>query len=156
MLMLDWAAGRVFLQSDVKEAATAMYHEFQEHGSAAFHPDTGGGLLSGVDLLSATSSVADGSSAGGAHLESGIPTCDKPEVSLRPHAEQGNGHPESISHDSSMLGQADAATATAAAARRSANPESDVSSSSEQGWPPDIQWLPVNPLVSAWFCVLCL
>ena len=129
-----------------------MYHEFRENGSAAFRPDTSGALLSEDVLLTATSSRAIDSSAGGPHADDDMAIGNMPQASQQPHAEQGNAHLEGISHNSSVMDQSDAATA---ASRASVGLGSVGSSSTEQGWPPDIQWLPVNPLVSAQSCIFC-
>ena len=165
--MLDWAAGRVFLQSDIKEAATAMYREFQEHGGAAFCPETSGAMLSEGHLLAATSPTAAGSTGSRAQAGDDSATGNSEHTLRQPHAEQGQGRTrqEGTAHSSSTLHQADAATGTSRAVTA---PDHNGSSITEQSWPPDIQWLPANPLVclystySAWqhsvipFCVASL
>ena len=138
-------AGRVFLQSDVKEVATAMYENFREHGSAAFCPDISGAVLSEDTLLAATSHLTDGSSASKSHLENGSAAIDRSQVPQQPHSEQGSASLEGTLPNSSMLHEADTVAGVSRAAMAQ---EPGESSSAEHLWPPDIQWLPENPLVS--------
>ncbi len=130
-----------------------MYHEFQENGNAAFCPDTSVVMLSEDNLLAASAAPGSDSSISRSHAEDDSARDEGPQAFQQPHAEQGDAHLESILHDSSALGQSDAATA---AGRACANQEFKGSSSAEQFWPPDIQWLPVNPLVSCQSCIFWL
>ena len=123
-----------------------MYGEFREHGGGAFSPDTSGAMLCEADLLVATSPSANGSSMSRVHTED--VRGDQLQMPEQPHAEQEGACLENTSASSSELhlaGSSNAAT--------SLGP--DGSSSAEQWWPPDIQWLPGNPLVSPPSCMSC-
>ena len=130
-----------------------MYREFQEHGSAAFIPDASGAMLTEAGLVGATSPAANGSSVSGAHAEGVGIRGDQLQMPQQPHAEQEGADLEGTSDSSTVLHLAEAA-AEASSAGVSLDP--DGRSGAEQRWPHDIQWLPVNPLVSSHSCVFCL
>lgn len=138
-------AGRVFLQSDIQDAATAMYQEFREHGSDAFCPDGSSVLLCEDSLLAAASTGLASSSASSRLQGHKDPRPDGLSTAEQPLDEQG----------SSQTGAADSSTSIAC--EEDTNTEvhhiessesSSATSSAHDGWPPEIQWLPENPLVS--------
>ena len=135
------AAGRIFLQSDIKEAATSMYEEFREHGSAAFRPDCSGALLLSEDaLLGATKTgLARGSSISELQVESHSGH-DRPHS----HEERGSSGPEEFPEIDRLAQQEDA---SAGDDKSITGQDYTTRSHAQQGWPPDIEWLQDNPLV---------
>jgi len=142
------AAGRIFLQSDIKDAATSMFEEFTEHGSAAlrphgsaaFRPDCSGALLSENVLPgAATLGLTRGSSTSDLRAESHSGH-DRPHS----HEEQGSSGPEEFPQNDRLVQQEDASAGDDMSVTDQSH---TVSSHAQQGWPPDIEWLQDNPLV---------
>jgi len=143
------AAGRIFLQSDIKDAATSMFEEFTEHGSAvlrphgsaAFLPDCSGALLSEDVLLGAAkTALARGNSTSDLQAESHSGH-DRPHS----HKEQGSGGPEKFP----VIDRFAQKDASAGDDKSITGQDYIVITHAQQGWPPDIEWLQDNPLVGS-------
>jgi hypothetical protein len=142
--------GRIFLQSDVKEAATAMYEEFREHGGDSFSPDLSGAMLTEESLSASISAAtpdtsADGSTASGLHVQESIANGSQ----LLPHQthdqqDRAQAVPHMIPASAAGINKADQRLNVAAVQSGQAH---NAGSSVQARWPPDIQWLDDNPVV---------
>lgn len=164
-------AGRVFLQSDVEEAVTDMYHTFRQHASAEFDVDLSGCPVSEESLLQGINSSA--SASGTSALAGDISDGGNAAVGSGAHSssQEGAERSETFSRTQSLdppsaaeqpdtehehdRGKEHHAAAQAATNSGGAEQELDDPSEVECYTKEAIEWQHTNPLVRP-YCVVSL
>lgn len=167
--LLSWVCrtGRVFLQSDVEEAATDMFHMFRQHGRADFEIDLSGCPITEETLLRnldrsvlASAPSADISAIGSAAFNQTGSEAAAAQASSSADADAGleAGMLKSSAVQSAAGQQAEedsreAAFSGTSAARIEWEPDVDTECEPAVMQEP-IEWLDANPLVWLWLLVL--